>query len=312
MSEQGPSRGTFSTHGIGTFAALGEFDPALDSVDALGIDSGATLVKLCARKGDALHFATWLSPSHERLAELVERVSPRRLGVTGCGSAALVKQLEAITSAEAPSTIVNPIEFEAWARGANEMLARSGQGADAPYLLISVGTGTSALHIDGDRVERIGGTALGGGAALGLGYALLGVRTPEALNALALRGARQNVDLMVSDLFEDVAAVGAIIASAFGKLARHASSDGAVERPSDEDLAAATLGIVADNIGLLVAAHANAVGVDRVVYGGSTLYAHPQMADTFRAFGIFTERETIVLEHGGHAGALGAMLLGDA
>ena len=213
-----------------------------------------------------------------------------------------------VLAPELGSDTTTPIEFEAWARGADEMLARTDQANDRPYLLVSVGTGTSALRVDGDSVERMGGTALGGGAALGLGRAIIGARTPEELNDLALEGTRQNVDLMVSDLFEDASDVGAFIASSFGKVARSAADERPNE-PSRADLAAALLGIVSDNIGLLASAYARAAGVDRIVYGGSTFLVHPQFADVARAFGMINGVDTVVLSQGGHAGSLGAMVI---
>ncbi|MEM9176382.1 MAG: hypothetical protein AAGC67_14230 [Myxococcota bacterium] len=287
---------------IGEFAPFGEFDPARFADDAalsVGVDAGATLTKLCVRTSDgALAFADWRSSDHDRARATIAALAPEHLGVTGCGAEDLVPKLG--------RDAARPIEFTAWARGADEMLRRIGQRRDAPYLLVAVGTGTSALRVEGDQVERMGGTALGGGAALGLGYALLGTRTAEELNALGLRGERQNVDLMVGDLFEDVRDVGALIASSFGKLARSAE-DEAAAAPAREDLAAALLGIVSDNIGLLASAYARAAGVDRIVYGGSTFRVHPQFADTARAFSLINGTETIVLPRGGHAGCLGAM-----
>lgn len=308
---------------IGDFAPFGEFDPARFADDpelSVGVDAGATLTKLCVRRGDGrLAFADWRSSDADRARATIAALDPKHLGVTGCGAAALLSTLARGTAPAAPDTgkhdrgtpnlahdATSPTEFVAWARGADEMLARTGRSRDAPYLLVAVGTGTSALRVEGDEVERMGGTALGGGAALGLGHALLGVRTAEELNALGLRGNRQNVDLMVGDLFEDVADVGAIIASSFGKLARRAE-DPSAEAPAREDLAAAILGIVSDNVGLLASAYAQAAGVDRIVYGGSTFLVHPQFADVARGFGLISGLESIVLSRGGHAGCLGAM-----
>ncbi len=294
---------------LGTFAPFGEFDPRRFAGDpglSVGLDAGATLTKLCVRtRNGALAFADWRSSDSERARETIEALAPTHLGVTGCGAAALRSRL-AQSSPEIARGAVSPTEFVAWARGADEMLARTGRGRDGPYLLVAVGTGTSALRVEGDDVVRMGGTALGGGAALGLGHALLGVRTAEELNALGLRGNRQNVDLMVGDLFEDVADVGALIASSFGKLARRADDPSAAP-PAREDLAAAILGIVSDNVGLLASAYAQAAGVDRIVYGGSTFLAHPQFADVARGFGLVHGMESIVLGRGGHAGCLGAM-----
>ncbi len=296
---------------IGTFAPFGEFDESLFNSDtpggdiqSVGVDSGATLVKICIRRADgSLHFATWASPSCERIVDLLERLAPEHIGLTGCGSA----DLHPLVSGPAS----NPIEFDAWGCGANEMLRRLGEDTTSPYLLVAIGTGTSMLRVEGDNVERVGGTALGGGSALGLGLVLTGARTPEELNVMALKGARQNVDLMVTDLFENAADVGAVIASSFGKIARSVNQDNATATPpSASDLAAAAIGIVSDNIGLLATAHAKGAGVNRIIYGGSTLLAHPQIGDVMRGFGLIMGHETVILPEGGHAGALGAMLMG--
>lgn len=221
------------TDKIGTFAPFGEFDDSLTAARAIGIDAGATLTKLCVRRADdTLYFASWASRGTDQAARataLLEQLAPASVGLTGCGSADLAPQLD--------RELATPIEFDAWGLGANEMLSRLGAGHVGPYLLVAIGTGTSALHVDGETVERLGGTALGGGAALGLGLALTGARTAEELNALALRGARQNVDLMVTDLFENAADVGAVIASSFGKLARMATEDPEdLTPPNKEDL----------------------------------------------------------------------------
>jgi len=299
---------------IGTFAAFGEFDARLRCAEAVGVDSGASLTKLCARdEGGALHFATWPAPSHERVIDLLDQLTPLRIGITGCGAAALATALRPKATAVG-RTLTAPVEFEAWARGATEMLARRDQAREGPYLLVSVGTGTSMLRIEGARVERVGGTALGGGTTLGLGRALLGIHTPDALEALANGGERQRVDLMISDLFEDPAAApSAVVASAFGKLGRSNTPQTGVPThptPREQDLAAAVLGLVGDNIGLLAHAHAQAAGVSRIVYGGSTLQSHPRIAQTLELFGLALGHETIVLPRGGHAGALGALLIG--
>ena len=56
---------------IGSFARFeASFEPGAEVV-ALGVDSGATLVKLCALDaGGERHFGTWRSPSTDRVLEL--------------------------------------------------------------------------------------------------------------------------------------------------------------------------------------------------------------------------------------------------
>jgi hypothetical protein len=103
---------SFEADDIGTFAPFGQFDEAVDSAEAIGVDSGASLVKLCLRRpGGELYFATWPSPSRERVLALLDRVAPERIGVTGCGSVGLLASLD--------REVANPLEFDAWGRGAN-------------------------------------------------------------------------------------------------------------------------------------------------------------------------------------------------
>ncbi len=82
------------------------------------------------------------------------------------------------------------------------------------------------------------------------------------------------------------------------------------QTPRQEDLAAAIMGLVAENIALLSTAQARAAGVSRIVYGGSTLSNNARVIDTVRLLGTVMGIESIVLPGGGHVGALGSMLLG--
>lgn len=321
-------------------------EASLTRAEAVGIDSGATLVKLAvlgpssvpppdappgvpldprpnARAGSSpdaragIQLATWPSPSTERVVELVGRLAPARVGVTGCGTRALAEGLG--------RPIARLLEFDAWGRGANRLLREIGRPPTGPYLLVSIGTGTSALRVEGERVERIGGSALGGGTALGLGLALLGCRSHHELAALAARGRRSGVDLLISDIYEsrEIPLAGGATASSFGKLARQldplrASRSGEASARSDEttdeastrpeDLAAAVMGLVAENIALLCSAHARQAGVSMIVYGGSTLAENPMLIETIQTLTGLLGQQALILPEGGHAGALGALL----
>lgn len=294
---------------LGTFAPFGEFDEALDSVLAIGIDAGSTLVKLCVRdRTGALSFGTWTSPSSDRVLELLARLAPEKIGITGSGGAALLEGIAATPELGGPDRqVANPVEFEAWGRGAGAMLERLGLASEAPYLLVSIGTGTSALRVSPEGVERVGGTALGGGTTLGLGLALTNCQTHDELMALAARGDRRRVDLLISDVYPelDIPLMADATASSFGKLMREPGAT-----PRAEDLADALLALVAENVALLSIAQARAADVSRIVYGGSTLSRNPRLTRTLRQLGPMMGLESIVLPHSGHAGALGSMLLG--
>jgi type II pantothenate kinase len=135
---------------------------------------------------------------------------------------------------------------------------------------------------------------------------------------LAARGARGRVDLLIGDIYEksEIPIAPEATAASFGKLARsldrgHAAEGAypAPDPPTREDMAAAIMGLVAENIALLCNARATASGVSRIVYGGSTLNDNPTIVHTVRLLTSLMGFEAIVLADSGHAGALGAMLL---
>jgi pantothenate kinase len=70
------------------------------------------------------------------------------------------------------------------------------------------------------------------------------------------------------------------------------------------------MGLVAENIALICNAHAQSAGVSTIVYGGSTLCENPSLIQTVQVLTRVLGREALVLPESGHAGALGAMLLG--
>jgi type II pantothenate kinase len=264
----------------------------------LGVDVGATLAKLAIARGEG-RVEYRLAPAHaiERLALEVEGLAPGRIGVTGGGALPLLRSLCLDTA---------PVgEFEAWGVGGRALLEREGLDGGGPHLLVSLGTGTSAMLVEGERVTRVGGTALGGGTLLGLGAALTGVGDFARLVSLAADGDRRRVDLLVSDIYRAGALPlpGDLTAAAFGKLA-----DPARHRPpAPRDLANAVIGLVGENVGLICGALALAAGVRRVVFGGATLRGNPVLIGILRGLCAGMGREAVFLSDGEFAGALGAL-----
>src|SRR5262249_19094699 len=141
-----------------------------------------------------------------------------------------------------PHAIVG--EFEAWAAGARALLGRE---PPPRFLVVSVGTGTSAILVEPGGATRVGGTALGGGVIVGLGAALCGERDFDEIAAVAQGGDRRRVDLLVSDIYTEGEFLlpGDINAASFAKLAREGS------RPAAADLAHGIMGLVGENVGLI-------------------------------------------------------------
>jgi type II pantothenate kinase len=270
---------------------------------AVGIDIGATLAKLAIRTpGKPLEFTFMPAAALGDVAETIERAGPARVGVTGGGSSELGRLL---------SHDVFPVnEFAAWGAGSTALLKEQlGQDlATERHLVVSVGTGTSVMLVDGLSVTRVGGTALGGGTVVGLGSLLTALPSFSRIAELAASGRRRNVDLLVSDIYRagEIPLAGDLTASNFGKLMRSGTAGAA---PEPEDLAHALMGLVGENIALICGGLATATQVTRIVFGGSTLRANPALVDVLREITRAIGREPIFLTHGEHAGALGALLL---
>jgi type II pantothenate kinase len=264
---------------------------------ALGADAGASLVKLAARNASGdLEFASFPAGAVEEAARWIEGFAPDRVGLTGGGAPGLARCLE--------RQAAQIDEFEAWAAGARALLGDAG-GASGRFLLVSLGTGTSALRVERDGVQRVGGTALGGGTVLGLCAALTGATSFDEAARLAARGDRRRVDLLVSDIYRDgePPLPGELNASSFAKLA----GASAAQRAAGCDLAHGVMGLVGENVALICCGLAATAQAERIVFGGTTLRGNPALVqilgDTCATLGW----QTVFPSRGEYAGALGAL-----
>ncbi|HEY5656963.1 MAG TPA: hypothetical protein VIY27_04165 [Myxococcota bacterium] len=266
---------------------------------ALGADAGASLIKLAARDaGGEFEFASFPAGELEGVARWVQAFAPDHLGVTGGGASRLAPRLL--------RDCARVDEFEAWGAGARTLLA----DAEARFLLVSLGTGTSIMLVEPGGVRRVGGTALGGGTVLGLGAALLGAKCFEEVARLAARGDRRRVDLLVSDIYPDgeCPLPGELNASSFAKLARLPTAQSA----ASHDLAHGVMGLVGENVGLICSGLAAAAQADPIVFGGTTLRDNPALVEILRRTCARLGRRSIFLARGEYAGALGALECSDA
>jgi type II pantothenate kinase len=265
----------------------------------VGVDVGSSLTKLAVQEpGGNTRFQLFARGPSPELLRAVEVADPVSLGLTGGGAAALASQL--------PLQSVQVNEFTAWGAGARQLLDRQPHlvGTRTPYLLVSLGTGTSVMVVDESSVTRAGGTALGGGTILGLGAALLDRADFAATCLLADQGTRDSVDLLVRDIYPDldVPLKGDLTAASFGRLAR-SGTDGVPQ----QDLAASIMRLVGENVALIAGGHAHRLRIKDVVFGGSTLRKNPALARVLEEVTLMMGLRAFILEDGEFAGALGAM-----
>jgi type II pantothenate kinase len=262
----------------------------------VGIDVGATLCKVAVLAGRA--FTTEHHPSDDLapVRRRVEALRPARVAATGGGAGDLGETL-------AGRPVEHVGEFDAWATGAPFVAADEGVALPERYLLVSLGTGTSILSVEDRRASRAGGTAVGGGTALGLAKLILGVDDFATLIALADRGDRRRVDLMVSEVYRGMPATVArnLTASNFAKL----------ESTRPEDVAHALMGLVGETVVLVSLGLARHAGVETVVYGGSTLEGNGSLRDVIAQIASFFGLRPLFLSRGAYCGAVGAAAQAD-
>lgn len=273
--------------------------PAENGRPRAGVDVGASLAKVALRDAQGrLTLRLLPSTELEAVKAEVEASGAVTVGLTGGGAPEVEARL-----AETPLRVN---EFAAWGSGVRVLLRQAALDFKEPFLLVSLGTGTSVMLVDGMAISRVGGTALGGGTVLGLGSLLVGQSDFGELCDLAARGTRHRVDLLVSDIYGpgEIPLAGDLTAANFGRMARPGA-----ERPAPEDLAAGIMALVGENVALVTGGLAGTSRVKRVVYAGSTLRGNSVLAEVLTNITTLLGNRSTVLADGEFAGAVGALEL---
>jgi type II pantothenate kinase len=115
--------------------------------------------------------------------------------------------------------------------------------------------------------------------------------------------------MLVSDIYRpgEIALTGDLTAANFGKPNLR---NGA--KPRREDVAAAIMGLVGENVALICGGLAAPHGIRHIVFGGSTLRDNPSLCAVLREITSALGREPVFLERGEYAGAVGALELAAA
>jgi type II pantothenate kinase len=134
---------------------------------------------------------------------------------------------------------------------------------------------------------------------------LCGTSDVAELSALAERGDRARIDLLLSDIYApgESPVPHAMSISFFARAAREP------ELARREDLALGIFVLVGWNLGCLCAALAKAESLTAVFYGGSALRESPLLRGLVQVATSNLEIEPIIPERGEYAGAIGALEL---
>ena len=147
---------------------------------------------------------------------------------------------------------------------ANGLGARFDSGLDH-MIVVSMGTGTSLVRVNGDDITHIGGIGMGGGTLLGLGQLLLKTGNIKEISVMAEFGFSSSVNLEIQDICkEEIDGLkGDTTASLFAKVTQ--------QKPSYNDIAAGLVHMVLETIGsAAVLSQLNGGFKDFVLVGGLT------------------------------------------
>ena len=193
--------------------------------------------------------------------------------LTGVGSASINQPLYGLPTAKTDEFLANGL-------GAQYMTQLD------KLIVVSMGTGTSFVKVDGTKIEHIGGIGIGGGTVLGLSRLLLKTQDFHQVVTLALKGSITNINLQIKDIC-NIPLPGLPLdatASTFGKADANASQ---------EDVALGIIYMVLQCIGQsVILAALNSDIHDFVLIGNLTKL--PQCKD------IFPRLEDISLHYGGN------------
>ncbi|WP_309119498.1 type II pantothenate kinase [Paenibacillus sp.] len=268
-----------------------------DMKQSIGIDAGGTLIKIAHETPDgAVRFLKFRSDDLEGAAAwLLARGDDAAVALTG-GKA---KPLQALIGRPASYLV----EFEATCSGVR-WLMRQGGMEQASFLLTNVGTGTSIHYVDGERHTRIGGTGVGGGTLVGLSAMTTGVREFDEIVRLASTGKRDDIDLLVSHIYEGSTPPipGELTASNFGRWLQTGGSD----RP--EDVLASIVGLVGETVASVSVHAAGQCGASCVLYIGSSFIRNDLLRKVVAGYTELRGSRAVMVPDGEYSGALGALL----
>lgn len=205
-------------------------DAGISSAKIVGIEGGSRIMSTLSVSGE-----DYVSSIYGALGKFIHTNHAdvndvEQVVLTGVGSRQLETPLFNL-----PTSHVN--EFVA-----NGLGARFDSGLDH-MVVVSMGTGTSLVRVDGDNIKHIGGIGMGGGTLLGLSKMLLNTTDISYVGNMARVGFIGQINLRIQDVCEhEIEGLKSdTTASLFGKAHRM--------NPSDEDIAVGIVHMVLETIG---------------------------------------------------------------
>ena len=208
--------------------------------------------------------------------------------ITGVGSAYVEGNIYGLPTTKAD-------EFQS-----NGLGAHFGSKLDK-LIVVSMGTGTTLIQVEGDKIRYLGGLGMGGGTLMGLSSLLLKTTNIDTIQELAERGNVKNVNLQIEDICKNDLEGLPLYATAslFGKVAN--------SHACDEDIAIGIYYLVIQTIGCAAVLSALNSGIKDIVPIGN-LAQIPQCRIIFKMIEDLYKVRFHIPEHADFRTAIGAAL----
>ncbi|MBQ4367507.1 MAG: type II pantothenate kinase [Muribaculaceae bacterium] len=167
----------------------------------IGIDVGGSTTKIVGLQGSTIHsplFITAADPITSLFGAFGKYIydngialdDVKQVMLTGVGSGSVATPIYGL-----PTTKVD--EFRADGLGAQHE-----SGLDQ-LVVVSMGTGTTLVKVDGKDISHVGGIGMGGGTLQGLSRLLLGTTSIDEVVALASEGDISHINLRIGDITQN-------------------------------------------------------------------------------------------------------------
>jgi len=264
----------------------------------IGIDLGGSTTKIVGFQDNKLKIPTFVKADNP-IASLfgalgkfiyennIQLNEIEKIMITGVGSAYVDQPLYGIPTYKVDEFTCNGLGGQ-YFTGLNDLI------------VVSMGTGTSLVQVNGDKIIHTGGIGIGGGTILGLSSLLLKTQDISQIMELASRGDISNIDLQIQDISK-TALPGlplSATASNFGKVRNLVS---------DEDIAAGIINMVLQVIGKSAILSSLNSNISNFVMTGN-LAKFPQCKGIFQSLETMFHVHFIIPDHAEYGTPIGAAL----
>ena len=272
--------------------------------DTIGIDIGQSLTKISYLKDDEIILKIGETNLKEIMEFLDEEQSEHsKFNFTGGKAYSLYKKY----SGNMKTNLIN--EFESNIKGLEFLYESYKKKALPPSLIVTLGTGTSIV-LKRDKIEHLGGSAMGGGFFMGLIKLLFNLDEYFEVIDLARKGNRFSIDLKVADIYD-------IEDTRVDKLFREftAASLGKIKKDFDikslkrEDLINSLIGIIGENIGTMATLMAENYNIKNIIFCGGFLLDNKPLKQILSLLCKIKRNKAIFLKNSEYCGAIGALIL---